>query len=101
MLQGYRLKVRFRIHKYLYDGNVRTLVSRMQKPMLADYSGNAHDPATLCINEKKYLPISTERAQPRMAVPQDQDSGGGGQPGNSRSAVLPMYWRSAMPILLV
>src|SRR5260370_41460600 len=58
MLQGYRLKVRFRIHKYLYDGNVRTLVSRMQKPMLADYSGNAHDPATLCINEKKYLPPS-------------------------------------------
>jgi hypothetical protein len=30
-----------------------------------------------------------------------QASGSGGQPGNSGRAELPMYWRSAMPILLV
>src|SRR5258708_27061094 len=45
----------------------------------------------------------TKSGPPRKAGPTttDQDSGGGGQPGNSCSAVLPIYWRSAMPILLV
>jgi hypothetical protein len=32
---------------------------------------------------------------------QSQASGSGGQPGNSRSDVLPIYCKSAMPILLV
>ncbi len=42
--------------------------------------------------------LTAQKARPTLT---DYDSAGAGQPGNLRSAVLPIYLRSAMPILLV